>query len=222
LSLREQKKRLLQRLLKEGIVSDERVITAFIKVPREEFVPKEYRDLAYYDHPLPIGFGQTISAPHMVLIMTEKLDVHEGMKVLEVGTGSGYQAAILAEMVSGNNDKSRNGFVISIERIKELAERAIENLRRTGYLDRVKVIIGDGSKGYAPEAPYDRIIVTAAAPKVPKSLVRQLKVGGKMVIPVGDTYYQELYVIEKTGEEKIKIKKDVPCAFVPLIGEEGW
>ncbi len=217
------KKKLLENLVKEGIVKTPEVIRAFLKVPREEFVPEEYRFEAYYDYPLPIGHGQTISAPHMVLLMTEKLEPRLGMKVLEIGTGSGYQAAIIAEIVApSSEDKSRWGKVITIERIPMLAKYARKNLEKTGYSDRVKVIVGDGTKGYPEDAPYDRIIVTAAAPVIPESLVRQLKRGGRMVIPVGDMYYQELVIIDKKADGSIRKKRDIPCIFVPLIGDEGW
>jgi len=193
---------------------------AFMKVPREEFVPPELRKRAYLDTPLPIGHGQTISAPHMVAIMTELLEPRYGDKVLEVGTGSGYQAAILAEIV--NPDKKSKGIVYTIERIPQLAEFARRNLEKTGYIDRVVIIVGDGSKGYSKEAPYDKIIVTAAAPKVPRSLMEQLASPGKMVIPVGTRYEQTLLVIEKDVDGKTRIIESIPCVFVPLIGEEGW
>ncbi len=216
-----QKKLLLKRIREEGLVSDPRVIKAFLKVPREDFVPPNRRCEAYIDAPIPIGYGQTISAPHMVLIMTDRLKVSPGMKVLEVGTGSGYQAAILSELISGENG-GKEGMVITIERIKELAEFAYDNLKKTGYIKNVKIIVGDGSKGYPELAPYDRIIVTAAAPKVPRSLIEQLKPGGIMVIPVGDLYYQDLLIITKKEDGRLMKRKDVPCVFVPLIGEEGW
>ncbi len=220
--LQRMKRELLEQLVREGVVRSERVKKAFLRVPREEFVPPDQRRLAYLDHPLSIGCGQTISAPHMVLLMTERLDARPGMKVLEVGAGSGYQAAILAEIVApSDRPRSEWGHVYTIERIPELAEKARRNLEKTGYADRVTVIVGDGTKGYPPAAPYDRIIVTAAAPRIPRSLVEQLKVGGRMVIPVGDLYSQILLIVDKT-KEGIKVKEDVPCVFVPLIGEEGW
>ncbi len=211
------KRRLADYFLRSGVIKSERVLRAFLKVPREEFVPKEYRDYAYVDQPLPIGYGQTISAPHMCVIMCEALDLREGNKVLEVGTGSGYHAALVAEIVG------EKGHVYTIERIPELAEFARKNLERTGYIKRVTVIVGDGSLGYPEAAPYDRILVTAAAPDVPKPLVEQLKPGGKMVIPVGDlSLFQDLLLVEKKSSGKVKVKNLGGCAFVPLIGRYGW
>jgi len=179
--------------------------------------------LAYEDTPLPIGRGQTISAPHMVALMCEYADLEPGMRVLEVGTGSGYHAAVIAEIVAPSDaPREKWGHVYTIERIPELAERARENLRRAGYSDRVTVIVGDGTKGYPEKAPYDRIIVTAAAPEVPAPLLDQLRPGGKMVIPIGDRYSQVLYVVEKTRKGEIRMKPTIPVLFVPLIGEYGW
>lgn len=216
-----ERKRLVEQLKREGIIRSKKVEHAMLTVPREFFVPEHYRDYAYVDTPLPIGYGQTISAPHMVALMTELLNLDEGMKVLEIGTGSGYQAAVIAEIVAPKGSKNP-GKVISIERIPELAELAKRNLERAGYSDRVIVIVGDGTLGYPPEAPYDRIIVTAAAPDIPKPLIEQLKPGGRMVIPVGDKYMQYLYIIDKTPSGKIVVSKDIPCLFVPLIGKYGW
>ncbi len=217
----EERKRLVEMLKREGIIRSKKVERALLNVPRELFVPENYRDLAYADAPLPIGKGQTISAPHMVALMTELLNLDEGMKVLEIGTGSGYQAAVIAEIVAPKNSK-KPGKVITIERIPELAEFARRNLERAGYIDRVKVVVGDGTLGYPKEAPYDRIIVTAAAPDIPKPLLEQLKPGGRMVIPVGNKYLQYLYIVDKTSSGKIIINKDIPCVFVPLIGKYGW
>jgi len=210
------RRELVKRLINEGLLRSEKVIKAMLKVPREEFVPRRYRSYAYHDTPLPIGYGQTISAPHMVAIMTEALDPQPGDKVLEIGTGSGYQAAVIAEIV-GNE-----GHVWSVERIKELAEFARENLERTSYIRRVTIVIGDGSKGYEPAAPYDKIIVTAAAPDIPKPLINQLKIGGKIVIPIGDRYSQRLVIAIKVGEDRVKREYGIPCIFVPLIGEYGF
>ncbi len=217
----EERKRLVEMLKRDGIIRSKKVERALLNVPRELFVPENYRDLAYADTPLPIGKGQTISAPHMVALMTELLNLDEGMKVLEIGTGSGYQAAVIAEIVAPKNSK-KLGKVITIERIPELAEFAKRNLERAGYIDRVKVVVGDGTLGYPKEAPYDRIIVTAAAPDIPKPLLEQLKPGGRMVIPVGNKYLQYLYIVDKTPSGKIIINKDIPCVFVPLIGKYGW
>ncbi len=209
----EKRRRMVERLKEELGISD-KVAKAMLKVPRHLFVPSSYEREAYVDTPLPIGKGQTISAPHMVAIMCDLLDLQEGDKVLEVGAGSGYHAAVVAEIVG------KRGKVIAIERIPELAERARNTLEYLGY-DNVKIVIGDGSKGYEPEAPYDKIYVTASAPDIPEPLIKQLKPGGKMVIPIGK-YDQYLYVVEK--DEKGKIHKRIwgPVRFVLLVGEYGF
>ncbi len=200
-----------EQLLGRGI-KDPRVIEAFLKVPRERFVPKRLQMYAYDDGPLSIGYGQTISQPYMVALMTELLDVDKRDKVLEIGTGSGYQTAILAELA---------GEVYSVERIPELAERAREVLQDLGYAN-VRIRVGDGTLGWDTYAPYDKIIVTAGAPKVPAPLIEQLASGGRMVIPVGPRYHQILKVLEKTWDGDVVEKEDIPCIFVPLIGAEGW
>ena len=217
------RKKLVDELRLEGYIRNEKVYKAMLRVPRELFVPPDYRDLAYDDRPLPIGHGQTISAPSIVAYMTELLDLDVGMKVLEVGTGSGYQAAVLAEIVAPSDvEKEYWGHVYSIERIKELADLARRNLEKAGYSDRVTVIVGDGSKGYSDEAPYDRIIITAAAPKIPEPLVEQLKPGGRLVIPVGGVWDQTLYLVEKTIDGRVEKKPTLPVLFVPLIGAYAW
>ncbi len=219
----ELRKRLVEKLIREGYIRSEKVARAMLRVPRELFVPEELRHLAYEDTPLPIGLGQTISAPHMVAMMTELAELEPGMKVLEVGTGSGYHAAVLAEVVAPSNAPRETwGHVYSVERLPQLAERARRNLERAGYADRVTVIVADGTKGYPPKAPYDRIIVTAAAPEIPEPLIEQLRPGGKMVIPIGDRYLQHLYIVEKRKDGSIKARPVTPCLFVPLIGEHGW
>ncbi len=213
---RRARERLVERLRSLGYIRSDRVAEAMLKVPRHEFVPEHLRDRAYVDSPLPIGKGQTISAPHMVAMMTELLDPRPGHKVLEVGAGSGYHAAVVAELVKPD------GKVITVERIPELAEFARENLRRTGYDKWVDVIVGDGTLGYPEEAPYDRILVTAGAPDVPRSLFEQLKPGGRMVIPVGDRHLQELWLVKKTEDGRMVRERHGGCAFVPLIGKEGF
>ncbi|MGC9209850.1 MAG: protein-L-isoaspartate(D-aspartate) O-methyltransferase [Acidilobus sp.] len=207
---------MVMELKARGYLSSPAVEEALLKIPRELFVPEDQRPYAYEDRPLPIGHGQTISAPSVVARMTELLDVKKGNKVLEVGTGSGYQAAILAWLVGDE------GHVWTIERIPELAERAKAALERVGLARRVTVIVGDGSLGYPPEAPFDRVIVTASAPRVPPSLLSQLAIGGKMVIPVGSKLSQTLYVITKRGPDSFDISLDLEVIFVPLIGAEGW
>ena len=197
-------------LRKRGI-KDERVLKAFLKVPRHKFVRPQDIWHAYEDYPLSIGYGQTISQPYMVAIMTELLELKGHERVLEIGTGSGYQAAILAELAKE---------VFSIERIPELAQKAEKVLQELGY-NNVKVIVGDGSKGLPEFAPYDGIIVTAAAPKPPQPLLEQLKDGGRLVIPVGSRKLQDLLRITRIGDE-FKTENFGPCLFVPLIGEEGW
>ncbi len=207
---------MIKDLVGMGVLRSERVVRAMSKVPRELFLPPELRKYAYLDTPLPIGFGQTISAPHMVALMTELLEVQVGNKVLEVGTGSGYQAAILAELVGDE------GHVYTVEIVKELVEFSRENLMRAGYLGRVTVIHGDGSLGYEAASPYDRIIVTAAAPDIPNPLVSQLRPGGRMVIPVGDAYLQHLTVVRKDVDSSVEVEVGTPCVFVPLVGRYGW
>ncbi|MEM0491603.1 MAG: protein-L-isoaspartate O-methyltransferase [Acidilobaceae archaeon] len=212
----EQRRNLVSILKELGYIRSRKVEEAMLRVPRELFVPEELREYAYDDRPLPIGFNQTISAPSIVAYMTELLDPQPGDKVLEVGTGSGYQAAILAEIVCPR------GHVWTIERIAEIAESARRRLEMLGYADMITVIVGDGSLGYEPQAPYDRIIVTAAAPKIPKPLIEQLKPGGKIVIPVGSLPFQVLTVVYKKSSSEIEIKRDLEVVFVPLIGEYGW
>ncbi|AEF96587.1 protein-L-isoaspartate O-methyltransferase [Methanotorris igneus] len=209
----EKMKPIVERLMYEGYIKNKKVAEALLKVPRHEFVPEDLKEYAYIDSPLEIGFGQTISAIHMVAMMCDILDLKEGQKVLEVGTGCGYHAAVTAELVG------KDGLVVTVERFPELAKRAEKTLRRLGY-DNVIVICGDGTLGYEPLAPYDRIYVTAAGPKVPRPLIEQLKDGGKLLIPVG-RYVQHLILIEKK-DGKIIEKDFGEVSFVPLVGEEGW
>lgn len=203
------KERLIESL--RNYVSD-RVVEAMSRVPRELFVPEELRPMAYEDRPLPIGHGQTISAPHMVAIMCDLLDLQEGMKVLEVGGGCGYHAAVMAELVGPS------GHVYSVERIPELVEVARRNLEKAGYRN-VSMILGDGTLGYGEQAPYDRISVAASAPDIPEPLKEQLRPGGRMVIPVG-SYSQDLLVVTKNHE--IRVERAMGVVFVPLIGEYGF
>ncbi|MCM8815336.1 MAG: protein-L-isoaspartate(D-aspartate) O-methyltransferase [Candidatus Omnitrophica bacterium] len=191
-------------------ITNENVLSAFLRVPREEFVPLEMKNFAYDDCPLPIGFGQTISQPYMVAIMTELAEPEKKDKVLEIGTGSGYQTAILCEI---------GCVVYSIERIPELAERAKQTLEKLGY--DPEIIIGDGTLGYQENSPYKIIIVTAGAPEIPKSLVEQLDENGRIIIPVGDMFSQELIRgIKRKG--KLIREFHGGCQFVPLMGKEGW
>ncbi len=203
-------------LERTGYIISEEVRDAMLKVPRHLFVPENQRPHAYEDRPLYIGMGQTISAPHMVAIMCENLDLESAHLVLEIGAGSGYHAAIMAEIIG------KDGCVISIERIKELADFAQENLEKAEYSNRVKIVVGDGTLGYKKDAPYDRILVTAGSPKVPPSLTEQLKVTGKLLIPIGDRTLQHLIKVEKVSENELREDNLGPCVFVPLIGKEGW
>ncbi|MEM1639396.1 MAG: protein-L-isoaspartate O-methyltransferase [Desulfurococcaceae archaeon] len=220
MSFEAQRRRVVEFLVSMGYLRNPSVIKALLTVPREEFVPAHLREYAYVDSPLPIGHGQTISAIHMVAIMTEELNPLPGDIVLEIGTGSGYQAAVLAEIVA-KQDPSKRGHVYTIERIPELVEFAKRNLARAGYGDYVSVIQGDGTLGYPEKAPFDKIIVTAAAPDVPKPLIDQLADGGRLVIPVGDLYFQRLLIIDKVNG-KLHKRYGIECVFVPLIGEYGW
>jgi len=215
-----ERERVVNYFVELGYIRDEYVIRALKRVPREEFIPEHLKRFAYVDQPLPIGYGQTISAIHMVAIMTEELRPRPGDRVLEVGTGSGYQAAVLAEIVA-LADPEKRGFVYTIERIPELAEFAQKNLEKTGYSQYVKVIVGDGTQGYPDAAPYDKIIVTAAAPSIPPPLLEQLRIGGRLVIPVGSRFIQRLLIIDKTEHGLVK-RWGIECVFVPLIGKFGW
>lgn len=203
----EAKERLIKHLIRYNYIKSEKVISAMRKVDRAKFVPNEYISDAYSDYPLPIGFGQTISAPSIVGLMTEKLDIQENDKILEIGCGSGYQAAILAEI-------AKDGKIYTIERIPELIEIAKERLKN---YNNIKILIGDGYYGYKDEAPYDKIIVTAAPVEIPNPLIEQLKIGGRMVIPVGGHYIQNLILIEKISRTKLKKTNLCECMFVPLI-----
>jgi protein-L-isoaspartate(D-aspartate) O-methyltransferase len=189
-------------------IDDPRVLDAMRKVPRHELVPEELRGRAYADGPLPIGYGQTISQPYVVAFMTEKLEPRETDRVLEVGTGSGYQAAVLAELVKE---------VYTIEIVPELAERAKEDLKRLGY-QNIHVREGDGYKGWPEAAPFDAIIVTCAPDDVPGPLVSQLKDGGRMIIPVGAGGRQQLVLLRKRGD-KLEKRAVLPVRFVPMTGE---
>ena len=206
---------LRERMVREQIeprgVTDPRVLDAMRRVPRHLCVPPDYRDLAYSDGPLPIGHGQTISQPYIVAYMTALLRLKGDEKVLEIGTGSGYQAAVLAHLARE---------VHTVERIPALAEQAAERLRQLGYTN-VTVHLGDGTLGLPQFAPYDAILVTAAAPQVPQSLLEQLADGGRLVIPVGSRGVQYLERWLRFGDEFHRQVLD-PVAFVPLIGEEGW
>ena len=197
--------------LRHGGIVDERVLTAMSRVPRHSFVTAEMRRRAYEDHPLPIGAGQTISQPFMVARMSELLELTGNEKVLEIGTGCGYQTAVLAEMTDR---------VFSMERLKELAWPAEKLLTELGYHNAL-VRVADGSHGWKEEAPFDAIIVTAGSPNIPKPLTDQLAEKGRLVIPVGDEYTQTLHRVRKRFG-KLHTEQHERCRFVPLVGRYGW
>ena len=206
-----QRKRMVDEQLVPRGISSPGVLEAFMRVPRHLFVPEAFGMEAYADHPLPIGEGQTISQPYIVALMTECLGLKGGERVLEIGTGSGYQAAILAEIC---------GRVYTVEREKVLSERAAKALAEQGY-GNISYKTGDGTLGWEEEAPFDGVIVTAAAPDVPEPLKTQLAEGGRLVIPVGDRFSQTLVVVRKTSRG-YEIDRICGCVFVPLVGEHGW
>ncbi|KKL89948.1 hypothetical protein LCGC14_1909600 [marine sediment metagenome] len=206
------RKNMVERQIVARGVRDKKVLEAMESVPRHLFIPEEFRQYSYYDQPLPIGLGQTISQPYIVALMTEMLDVDNDDIILEIGTGSGYQAAVLSKIVKE---------VYTIEIIEDLGLQAEERLKSLGF-NNVYVKIADGSLGWPDRAPFDAIIVTAAAEKIPDPLIKQLKSGGKMVIPVDSSFLgQDLLIVEKDESGEISIEKTIPVRFVPLIeGEE--
>jgi len=209
--LRRAREEMVENQIRARGVIDERVLEALRKVPRHEFIQENHHSEAYDDHPLPIGSGQTISQPYIVALMTEQLALKGGEKVLEIGTGSGYQAAILAELARE---------VHSVERVPDLAEKARENLNRVG-VKNVSVHVGDGTLGWLEDAPYDAIIITAGTPTMPEGLADQLAEGGRLVAPVGSRWRQMLELwIKREGQ--IQKREVLPVVFVPLIGEKGW
>jgi len=192
-------------------VRDQRVIAALLEVPRHLFVDQGMRAQSYSDNALPLCQGQTISQPYMVAAMTEMLEVAPTDKVLEIGTGSGYQAAVLSKL---------SKHVYSIERLEALSETAEKNLRAAD-MENIHLRCGDGTLGWPEEAPFDKIVITAGAPSVPEALFAQLAEGGRMIIPVGNRAIQSLKLIEKSGGEQI-VKSSMDCVFVPLLGKQGW
>ncbi|MGQ9478439.1 MAG: protein-L-isoaspartate(D-aspartate) O-methyltransferase [Thermoproteota archaeon] len=219
----EARRRLVQSLVEEGFLKTEKVKGAMLRVLRHEFVWPSQVKYAYDDTPLPLGdTGQTISAPHMVAIMNELLEIEEGNKILEIGTGGGYHAATLAVLTCPSLD-SPHPLVYTIEMNHTLVEFARHNLSRLGFSRVVKVIEGDGSNGYLEASPYDRIVVTAAAPSIPPPLLEQLKPWGRMVIPVQSQFFeQELVLVEKNTEGRVRTRNMGPVVFVPLRGEYGF
>jgi len=210
LTLKQREKMVTEQLIARGI-RDKRVLEAFRKLPRHLFVPKEYLSVAYQDSPLSIGEGQTISQPYIVALMVELLEVSPSDKILEIGTGSGYQTAILAELAS---------MVVSVERISVLAQRALQVLRRLGY-NNVHFVIGDGSKGVPELAPYDKIIVSACSDKIYPAWVEELREGGYIVLPLGESYTsQELVRASKKKDGTLQLEYFGGCVFVPLIEDK--
>ena len=203
---------MVEQQLRDRDIEDERVLTAMERVPRHLFVPEEFRDRAYADTALPIGSGQTISQPYMVARICEALSLHGNERVLDVGTGSGYQAAVLAELA---------GEVHTIERLPELADTARGRLEEAGYGERVHVHVGDGTLGLPEYAPFGAIAVAAAAPELPQSLYEQLEPRGRLVVPVGKRHGQQLQLVVRSPEGPA-IVRSVSCRFVPLLGEEGF
>lgn len=199
-----------EQLISRGI-SDRRVLGAFLKIERHKFIPAELRTSAYADFPVPIGEGQTISQPYIVALMTECLGLTGKEKVLEIGTGSGYQTAILAELAKE---------VYSIERLPGLTKKAEDILKELGYAN-IKIKCADGSLGWPEAAPFDRIIITAASPQIPLPLSEQLKENGRMLLPLGETFSQVLTQIEKK-DNKLSVVQVCACVFVPLVGKYGW
>ncbi|MFH1768263.1 MAG: protein-L-isoaspartate(D-aspartate) O-methyltransferase [Candidatus Omnitrophota bacterium] len=199
-----------EQLIPRGI-SNQMVLSAFRSVQRELFVPDDQKSYAYHDRPLPIGFNQTISQPYIVALMSESLSVNKGDRILEIGTGSGYQSAILAYL---------GARVYSVERFDELAGAAKICLASLDF--HVDIKVGDGSLGWLENAPFDKIIVTAAAKCIPEPLLEQLKVGGRIIIPLGGSFSQDLSVIDKITRDKTERKNICGCIFVPLVGKYGY
>jgi protein-L-isoaspartate(D-aspartate) O-methyltransferase len=202
---------MVEEQLRRREILDQRVLEAMARIPRHQFVSADYQSGAYDDRPLPIGEGQTISQPYMVALMTESLGLKGAERVLEIGTGSGYQTAILAEL-------SRATF--TVERIAALTRKAQQILHELGY-ENIFFFTGDGTKGWPEKAPFDGIIVTAGAPEIPDTLKYQLADGGRLVIPVGPRYSQTLYKVTRKGERFIQ-EESTGCVFVPLVGDFGW
>ncbi len=204
---------LICKLKKEGYIKSGHIEQAFLKIPRENFISENFHNFAYADNPLEIGYGQTISAPHMIAIMCEELNLKKGQKILEIGSGSGYHAAIVSKIIG------KDGHVFSIERISSLANFAKKNLIKSG-VKNVDIIVGDGSIGFNEKAPYDRIYITCASPRIPLILIKQLKDPGKMIVPVGNVICS-LTSLEKI-EGKVILNNLCGCAFVPMIGKNGY
>ncbi|MEM3061584.1 MAG: protein-L-isoaspartate(D-aspartate) O-methyltransferase [Candidatus Bathyarchaeia archaeon] len=223
-SFDEARERAIENLKAEGILKTESVIKAMLKVPREEFLPNNVKRYAYVDVPLPIGHGQTTSALHMTAIFCEHGELKLGEKVLEVGGGCGYMSCVYAEVVAPSDQpKSRWGHVWAIEIVKELYEYSKKKVEKTSYAERVTLIHGDGSLGLKEYSPYDVIIVTSAAPRIPREMIDQLSPNGRLLIPVGSPgFYQELIRVRKRKDGTIEKESLGGVAFVPMRGKAGW
>ncbi|MBO3801795.1 MAG: protein-L-isoaspartate(D-aspartate) O-methyltransferase [Candidatus Brockarchaeota archaeon] len=209
-------KKVLMDLYFEGTIKREIVLNAMLNVPREEFVPEEYKAYAYEDIPIPIGEGQTVSALHMVALMCELVELKPGMKVLEIGTGSGYMASVYSEIVG------RSGHVYTLEILPSLAKKAMKNILKVNHGLNIDIIVADGSIELPLRIEFDAIIVTASAPDLPENLVKKLKKNGKMVVPVGSlSFYQNLILVEKDEKEKVRTHNFGSVMFVPLKGLKG-
>jgi protein-L-isoaspartate(D-aspartate) O-methyltransferase len=213
--LNERKKRLIENLISIGALKTPKIIEAFRKIPRHEFVPENLIDSAYEDIALPIVKNATISQPYTVAVMTEALEPKIGEKILEIGAGSGWQACILAYCVG------EKGKVITMEIDEDVFNFAKRNIEKFG-INNIKLILGDGSAGYEREAPFDKIIYTAAVPKIPKIILKQLKVGGRIIAPIGSVFEQTMTVIDKVSENKFEEKYLGSFLFVPLKGKFGF
>ncbi len=207
-----ERKSMVENQLRARGINDRRVLTAMEKIERHLFVNPSDVSYAYEDRPLMTQSGQTISQPYIVALMTQELWLKGDEKVLEIGTGSGYQTAILAELSKE---------VYSIERMEELTSRAELALKVLKY-DNIRLMTGDGTEGWIDEAPFDRILITAAAPKIPNSLFKQLEIGGRMIVPVGGRFMQDMKLIVRKLDNKMQVLDKGRCVFVPLIGSEGW
>jgi protein-L-isoaspartate(D-aspartate) O-methyltransferase len=213
MNLEEENRDMVEYQLKNRGIHDEKVLNAFLKVKRHLFVPKSLEKYAYDDCPLPIGEGQTISQPYIIAFMLQILEIDKDDIVLEIGTGSGYQTALLAEIAP---------YVYSIERNESLAKNAKKKLEKLGYKN-IKIVVGDGTMGWPDEEiKFNKIIVSASAPSVPDPLLKQLKEEGKMVIPIGSRTFQHLNIITKNKDGSIKVEYSDGCMFVPLLGKYGW
>ncbi len=212
-AMQQERQRMVSEQIQARGVSSPQVLEAMRTVPRHVFMPEAERHAAYQDRPIPIGKGQTISQPYIVAYMTEALQLEGGEKVLEIGTGMGYQAAVLSRIASQ---------VFTVERIKELADTARKHFAQLGY-DNIELKLGDGTLGWEEQAPFEAIIVTAGGPRVPETFKSQLAMGGRLVIPVGGRYYgQRLVRITRTGIDTFEEEELLGVAFVPLVGEAGW